>query len=154
MTKSESLLSTCTKKQLADMVVEKEIGEFLKDSINRMNEEKFKDKFKELQSEVEKYRKAFEDAKKERDCQIVEYQKKIEKLYNSLRTLEGNLKVSNVIIGETIKNENGEKTNTVKFESIKQFAEYVKCFYAVNIDYIQKVLHEQKQNVAENKKQL
>lgn len=32
------------------------------------------------QSEVEKYRKAFEDAKKERDCQIAEYQKKIEEL--------------------------------------------------------------------------
>lgn len=37
-------------------------------------------KNKELQSEVEKYRKAFEDAKKERDCQIAEYQKKIEEL--------------------------------------------------------------------------
>lgn len=31
-----------------------------------------------LQSEVEKYRKAFEGVKKERDCQIAEYQKKIE----------------------------------------------------------------------------
>lgn len=36
-------------------------------------------KNKELQSEVEKYRKAFENAKKERDCQIMEYQSKIEK---------------------------------------------------------------------------
>lgn len=34
----------------------------------------------ELQSEVEKYRKAFEDTKKERDCQVAEYQKKIEEL--------------------------------------------------------------------------
>lgn len=33
-----------------------------------------------LKSEAEKYRKAFEDAKNERDCQIAEYQKKIEKL--------------------------------------------------------------------------
>ena len=32
-----------------------------------------------LQSEVEKYRKAFEDAKKERDCQIAEYQNRTEK---------------------------------------------------------------------------
>lgn len=32
----------------------------------------------ELQSEVEKYRKAFEDAKKERDCQIVEYKNRVE----------------------------------------------------------------------------
>lgn len=35
---------------------------------------------KELQSKVEKYRKAFENAKKERACQIAEYQKKIEEL--------------------------------------------------------------------------
>ena len=34
----------------------------------------------ELQSEVEKYRKAFENAKKERDQQVCEYQKKIEEL--------------------------------------------------------------------------
>lgn len=112
------------------------------------HDKEFTDKIEELQTEAEKYRKAFEDAKKERDCQIAEYQKKIEELHYSLRTLEGNLKVSNVIIEETIKNENGEKSNTVKFRSIKQFAEYVKCFYTVNIDYIQKVLqgHEQKQD--------
>lgn len=34
----------------------------------------------QLQSKVEKYRKAFEDAKKERDCQNAEYRKKIEEL--------------------------------------------------------------------------
>lgn len=51
------------------------------------------------------------------------------------------------MIENTIKNENGEETNTVKFEGIKQFSEYIKCFYTVNLDYIQKVLqgHEQKQ---------
>ncbi len=32
-----------------------------------------------LQSEVEKYRKAFEDVKKERDCQIAEYQNRADK---------------------------------------------------------------------------
>lgn len=37
-------------------------------------------KNKALQSELEKYRKAFENAKKERDCQVAEYQKKIEEL--------------------------------------------------------------------------
>lgn len=41
---------------------------------------KFIDKIKELKEEAEKYRKAFEDAKKERDCQIAKYQKKIEEL--------------------------------------------------------------------------
>lgn len=39
----------------------------------------------ELQSEVEKYHKAFEDAKKERDYQIAEYQKKIEELERELK---------------------------------------------------------------------
>lgn len=39
-----------------------------------------------LQSEVEKYRKAFEEAKKERDCQIAEYRKKIEELEHDLKT--------------------------------------------------------------------
>ena len=39
-----------------------------------------------LKSEVEKYRKAFEDAKKERYCQIAEYQKKIEDLEHDLKT--------------------------------------------------------------------
>lgn len=44
------------------------------------HDKEFTDKIEKLQSEVEKYRKAFEGAKKERDCQIAEYQKKIEKL--------------------------------------------------------------------------
>lgn len=46
-----------------------------------------------LNSEVEKYRKAFEDAKKERDCQISEYQKKIEELTNEKESLETRLKL-------------------------------------------------------------
>lgn len=39
-----------------------------------------------LQTEVKKYRKAFEEAKKERDFQIAEYQKKIEDLGHDLKT--------------------------------------------------------------------
>lgn len=163
MTKQE-LTETYTAEQLAEMVVNTntilEIFRFSDDlektglfenPLTVAYETKLSTKQHEienLQSEVEKYRKAFENAKKERDCQIAEYQKKIEGLYNSLRTLEGNLKVSNMVIENTIKNENGEETNTVKFEGIKQFAEYIKCFYTVNLDYIQKVLqgNEQKQD--------
>lgn len=40
----------------------------------------------ELNCKVEKYRKAFENAKKERDCQIAEYRKKIEDLEHDLKT--------------------------------------------------------------------
>lgn len=47
------------------------------DSVKKEDYEK---EVNHLQSEVEKYRKAFEEAKKERDCQIAEYQKKIEEL--------------------------------------------------------------------------
>lgn len=133
----------CTETKFSEKITENSIEEkygIVFDSVDFSEHDKeFTDKIEELQSEVEKYRKAFEEAKKESDCKIAEYQKKIEELHNSMRTLEGNLKVSNVIIENTIKNENGEETNTVKFDSIKQFAEYIKCFYTVNLDYIQKV---------------
>lgn len=46
------------------------------DSVKKEDYEK---EVNHLQSEVEKYRKAFEEAKKERDCLIAEYQRKIEK---------------------------------------------------------------------------
>lgn len=95
MTKQE-LMETCTAEQLAEMVINSEIvldmlkcsDSFLKiglfenpavaayeSKLSIMQHEKDR-----LQSEVEKYRKAFEDAKKERDCQIREYQKKIDEL--------------------------------------------------------------------------
>lgn len=45
---------------------------------------KLTDKINELEEEIEKYRKAFEDVKKERDCEIAKYQNKIEELQNQL----------------------------------------------------------------------
>lgn len=59
---------------------------------------------KDNQFEVEKYRKAFEDAKKERDCQIAEYQKKIEELTAENEKLKGN-------VGSKGYREKEEKTN-------------------------------------------
>lgn len=50
--------------------------------------EQLKKDVEKLQSEVEKYRKAFEDAKKERDYQIAEYQKKIEELEEYANSLK------------------------------------------------------------------
>ena len=47
------------------------------DSVKKEDYEK---EVNHLQSEVEKYRKAFENAKKERDCQIAEYQEKIKEM--------------------------------------------------------------------------
>ena len=54
-----------------------EVGNF--EDLKELNSEQKKE-IDRMKSEVEKYRKAFEDAKKERDCQIAEYQKKIEEL--------------------------------------------------------------------------
>lgn len=45
-------------------------------------------KVSELQSEVERYRKAFEDAKNERDYQIAEYRNKIDELKQKLERQE------------------------------------------------------------------
>lgn len=103
MTKSE-LLSTYTAEQLAEMVEKlnnenTDLKEKLLKKTGLCGEAKVSfglrgiecccggydiavKKNKELQSEVEKYRKAFEYAKNERDCQIAEYQKKIEELEN------------------------------------------------------------------------
>lgn len=61
---------------------------------------KLTDRVHELESEVEKYLKTFEGTKKERDCQIAEYQKKIaeyqkkiEELTDEKESLETRLKL-------------------------------------------------------------
>lgn len=100
MNKTE-LLSTYTAEQLADMHLSllkrfNENAESLDKVVKRLPEE-LREKTEilieneKLQYEVEKYRKAFEDAKKERDCQIAEYQKKIEELTAENKKLKGNV---------------------------------------------------------------
>lgn len=113
MTKTE-LLSTYTAEQLADILVvameSKEDDEKMielvtsagKDLGKQLDEKQYE--IDRLQSEVEKYRKAFEDAKKERDCQIAEYQKKIEELTAENEKLKGN-------VGSKGYREKQEKTN-------------------------------------------
>lgn len=61
-------------------------------------------------------------------------------LYYALETLKNNCKIADMIISDTIKNENGEETNTEKFNDIKSFAQYMKCFIDINIQYIEKKL--------------
>lgn len=89
MTKTE-LMETYTAEQLADKYLRlqerfNQYTEVIQDITNKLPEElkqgtKFHLEIDRLQSEVKKYRKAFEDAKKERECQIVEYRKKIDEL--------------------------------------------------------------------------
>lgn len=71
--------------------------------------------------------------------------KKHEEFYCVLKTLESNLKVMDVVILNTIKNENGEETSTVKFDSVKAFAQNMKCFNDLNIQYIEKQLGEKEE---------
>ena len=74
----------CTETKLSEKITHNSIEEqygIVFDSMDfSQHDKEFTDKIEELQSEVEKYRKSFEDAKKERDCQIAEYQKKIKEM--------------------------------------------------------------------------
>lgn len=73
----------CTETKFSETITTNSIEEqygIVFDSMDfSQHDKEFTDKIEELQSEVEKYRKAFEDAKKERDCQIAEYQNRAEK---------------------------------------------------------------------------
>ena len=71
--------------------------------------------------------------------------KQYEEYYYTLKILKNNLKISDIIISNTIKNENGEKTSTVKFDSVKAFAQNMKCFNDLNIQYIERQLEEKEE---------
>lgn len=102
MTKTE-LMETYTAEQLADKYLRlqerfNQYTEVIQDITNKLPEElkngtEFHLEIDCLQSEVEKYRKAFEDAKKERDYQIAEYQKRIEELTDEKESIEMRLKL-------------------------------------------------------------
>ena len=86
------LLPRCTKeaKEMIDhnhfsgvtVVSLEQIDNRIKKESNEPDIRGYEETIDGLQSEVEKYRKAFEDAKKERDCRVAEYRRKIEKLEN------------------------------------------------------------------------
>lgn len=88
MTKTE-LMENYAAEQLADKYLRLQerfnrYTEAIKDVVNELPEElkqgtEFHLEIDRLQFEVEKYRKAFEGAKEERDCQIAEYQNRTEK---------------------------------------------------------------------------
>lgn len=117
MTKTE-LIETYTAEQFAEMVInystscfqsnvfnslkneiesplKKSIEDSYKTQIKQKEEEiyKLEKECEELQSEVEKYRKAFEEAKNERDCRITECRKKIEELTDEKESFEMRLKL-------------------------------------------------------------
>lgn len=60
---------------------------------------------------------------------------------SSLRTLNSNLKVADMILSETIKNESGEESKCVmKYSDIQSFATYLKCMNDLNMNYIKEQL--------------
>lgn len=96
MTKQE-LMETYTAEQLADKVIELEeiiddkLGGWSKHGISYNDFFSMQDENAKLKYKAEKYRKAFEDAKKERDFQIAQYQKKIEELTAENDRLKGDV---------------------------------------------------------------
>ncbi len=74
----------CTETKLSEKITTNSIEEhygIIFDSMDfSQHDKEFTDKIEELQSEAEKYRKAFEEAKKERDFQVAEYQEKIKEM--------------------------------------------------------------------------
>lgn len=73
----------CTETKFGEKIttnsIEEEYGIIFDSMDFSLHDKEFTDKIAELQSEVDKYRKAFEDAKKERNCQIAEYRNRTEK---------------------------------------------------------------------------
>lgn len=117
MTKQE-LMKNYTAEQLADKVIELEtiiddkLGGWSKHGILYKDFFSMQDENKKLKSEVEKYRKAFGGAKKERDCQICEYQNKIDKLKQKLERQETATKYAEEYV-DSLKNDFDRSKNTI-----------------------------------------
>lgn len=65
------------------------------------------------------------------------------KLYMQvLRTIKNSCETIDMIFNETIKTENGEESTVNKFDSIKSFVSYMKCFNDINMKFIKEKLGE------------
>lgn len=65
------------------------------------------------------------------------------KLYTqALRTIKSNCEIIDIIFNETIKTENGEESTINKFDSIKSFVSYMKCFNDINMKFVKEKLGE------------
>ena len=56
--------------------------------------------------------------------------------YNVLTTLHSNQKILDLILSNTIMNEDGEESCTMKFKDIKSFATYIKAMNDISIEYV------------------
>lgn len=65
------------------------------------------------------------------------------KLYMQvLRTIKSSCETIDMIFNETIKAENGEESTVNKFDSIKSFVSYMKCFNDINMEFVKEKLGE------------
>lgn len=65
------------------------------------------------------------------------------KLYMQvLRTIKSSCETIDMIFNETIKAENGEESAVNKFDSIKSFVSYMKCFNDINMKFVKEKLGE------------
>lgn len=62
--------------------------------------------------------------------------------YTVLSAIKCNCETVDMILTETIKTENGEESTVSKFDSIKSFAEYIKCFNDLIMKYVKEKLGE------------
>lgn len=139
MTKIE-LMETYTVEQLAEMVEKRTpfTDEELIQKWKTLAEEfhngycKALEEIDRLQSEVEKYRKAFEHAKNERDCQIAEYRKKIEELKQKLERQETATKYAEEYV-DSLKNDLERSKNT-----INQIDDILEKLFGVRYDTVDK----------------
>lgn len=130
----QELMETYTAEQLAEMVVNANIIiDGYRRSKNILKSERFNNEevaFYEteawttyhenskLQSEVEKYRKAFDDTKKERDCQIAEYQNRVYKDKAELERAKNTIKQIDDILEKLFSVRHDTVDNPDEFEKV------------------------------------
>lgn len=87
---------------------------------------------------MEEYSATLEKLDEWKKCSTDNY-----KLYMQvLRTIKSNCETIDMIFNETIKTENGEESTLNKFDSIKSFVSYMKCFNDINMKFVKEKLGE------------
>lgn len=126
----------CTETKFGEKITHNSIEEKYGIKFDSMDfsehDKEFTGEIEKLQSEVEKYCKAFEDAKKERDFQTVEYQNKIDKLKQKLERQETATKYAEEYV-DGLKNDFDRSKNT-----INQIDDILEKLFGVRHDTVDK----------------
>lgn len=126
----------CTETKFSEKITHNSIEEKYGIKFDSMDfsehDKEFTGEIEKLQSEAEKYRKAFEDAKNERDYQIVQYQNKIDKLKQKLEIQETATKYAEEYI-DNLKKDLSHSKNT-----INQIDDILEKLFGVRHDTVDK----------------